>query len=147
MPSNFLVNNFDIVTPLRLVLCLQNIVNTDIEATTLTLDDVLDMESHCAQRKNSAIWHHHQTTVIKPMQQIKLYDKLEFKQKNITVNDDLIHRLIGILDVNSFDVRTPNSVVCIEHEHVFAINLSSHSLFIIRNFRNFLHEDCIRRQL
>lgn len=112
MPSNFLVNNFDIVTPLRLILGLQNIVNADIETTSLTIDDLLCMESHCAERNNSPIWHHHQTTVIKPMQQIKLYDKLEFKQKNIAVNDDFIHRLIGILDVNSFDVRTPNSVVC-----------------------------------
>lgn len=128
MPPNFLLSHFDIVTPLRFLFFLQNVEN-GIETTHFTIDDLLNMECHCEKRRNSTIWNHHQTSVVNAMQQISLYDKFVFKQKSITVNDDFIHRLIGILDVNSFDVRTPNCVVCLEHQYTKSAPISKKIIF------------------
>lgn len=55
------------------------------------------MESHCSQRRGTSIWHLHESCVIKPLKDVAL-----IREQDV----DLIQRYCGILDVNTFEVRT-----------------------------------------
>lgn len=123
-----MVDHFDVMTPLRFLLCLRKLQTADTNADSVDNDEdaanknciddnsygqsynnLLCMESHYAKRQNTLIWHQHRRSVIDPMRQIGLYEHFCFKRKYI--NDDFMQKICGILDVNSFDVRTPTSQV------------------------------------
>lgn len=55
------------------------------------------MESHCSQRRGKSIWSLHENCVIKPLIDVGMIREQD---------TDLIQRYCGILDVNTFEVRT-----------------------------------------
>lgn len=59
--------------------------------------EVMKMESHCAERRGTAIWCMHENCVVKPL-----------KVANLITQDDaqLIQKYCGIMDVNAFEVRS-----------------------------------------
>lgn len=99
--NNFFIDNFNVVTPLR---CLYLYENNN---TKTIYDDILKMESHCAVRKDTQIWKLHENNIIKPLKISGLLTK--FSQQ---ITDELLQKICGILDVNTFEVRTPTFEVC-----------------------------------
>lgn len=64
---------------------------------TATYMEVMKMESHCAERRGTAIWFMHENCVIKPL----------IAADVITEADaPLLQRYCGIMDVNAFEVRS-----------------------------------------
>lgn len=55
------------------------------------------MESHCSQRRGTKIWALHESCVIRPLKDVSL-----IREQDV----DLIQKYCGILDVNTFEVRT-----------------------------------------
>lgn len=93
LPENFLIDHFDVLSVLRFLILRTNF---DLKSD---YDDILEMESHCSKRRGTDIWLLHQKNIIDPLKQIGL---LELEG----VTEDFIQRLCGILDVNSFEIRT-----------------------------------------
>ncbi len=58
---------------------------------------VMQMESHCTERRGTKIWTLHENCVIKPLRDVEL-----IREQDV----DLIQKYCGILDVNTFEVRT-----------------------------------------
>lgn len=69
-------------------------------------DEILKLESHCELRKNTDIWLFHQKQIVNPLRSTGLLD-----QEDVT--DEFVQKLCGILDVNTFEVRTtkPHGVI------------------------------------
>lgn len=62
LPATFLIDNFDVVTPLRVLLLLyryaEQKAQQDFDETNLKyqIDELLCMESHCSERRGTWIW-------------------------------------------------------------------------------------------
>lgn len=124
LPDTFLFDNFDVVTPLRVLLLFYryaereySIANgviataTDTNANAMDdlkyqIDEIMCMESHCAQRRGTHIWNEHAKNVIQPLRSINIDAKFQSLNAPWTLTDDFLQKLCGILDVNSFEVRT-----------------------------------------
>ncbi len=64
---------------------------------TDTYNEVMKMESHCAERRGTPIWLMHENCIIKPLESANV----------ITVDDaSLIQKYCGIMDVNAFEIRS-----------------------------------------
>lgn len=97
LPKNFLIDNFDVITPLRFIMLSKNPTKTDC------YKQVMQMESHCEERRGTSIWNLHEKCVVKPLRNVDM----------IREQDELlIQRYCGILDVNTFEVRTESFEVC-----------------------------------
>lgn len=99
LPENFLIDHFDTLSILRLLCMGKNPkLNSDYE-------ELMNLESHCAQRQNTNIWLLHEKKIVEPLRAIGF---LECE----AITDKFVQRLCGILDVNSFEIRTntPNEV-------------------------------------
>lgn len=115
LPKTFLIDNFDVVTPLRiLVLCYRyaeqvtNSGENDIELKEC-IDEILCMESHCSKRNNASIWKQHATNVIAPLRNLtNINDLFEMMNAPWKLTDEFIQKICGILDVNTFEIRTQN---------------------------------------
>lgn len=114
LPKTFLIDNFDVVTPLRILLLLyryaeQHGTAAIDEQVQCTVDEVLSMESHCAKREDTWIWQQHAKNVIGPLRDLAHIDNL-FGQIGAPwrLTDEFMQKICGILDVNTFEVRTPN---------------------------------------
>lgn len=97
LPNNFLIDNFDVITPLRFIMLSKN------PSKIRCYKEVMKMESHCAERRGTSIWFLHENCVVKPL-----------RAANMIRDDDesLIQKYCGILDVNTFEVRTETFEVC-----------------------------------
>ncbi|XP_033608644.1 SET domain-containing protein SmydA-8 isoform X3 [Cryptotermes secundus] len=84
-----------IVLPLRCLLKLRN-SPTDSKWTSF-----LELESHEEKRRNTLIWRDHQLNIVEVLRDHGLLAPTE--------DADLVQRICGILDVNSFEVRGPPS--------------------------------------
>ncbi|XP_066992473.2 uncharacterized protein [Anabrus simplex] len=62
-------------------------------------DNLISLESHIEERRNLPIWMEHQFNVVQVLREQGLLQDDE--------DDELLQKLCGILDVNSFEVRTP----------------------------------------
>lgn len=98
MPANFLLDHFDLITPLR---CLM--LATD-PARANKFTTMCNMQSHCEQRRNTAIWRLHERNVIAPLRQLPAGAMPLLADEHRDA--DFVQRCCGILDVNSFEVRT-----------------------------------------
>lgn len=108
LPKGFLIDHFDVVTPLRLLLFLRKLHGAD-QSSARCFNDIIGMESHFEQRQNSMVWHQHRRNIIDPMRNNGLYKGFVFRGQHI--DDNFMQKICGILDVNSFDVRTPSCKV------------------------------------
>lgn len=91
----FLSDHSQIVLPLRCLLQLRN-SPTDSKWTSF-----LELESHEEKRRNTLIWRDHQLNVVDVLRDHGLLAPTE--------DAELVQRICGILDVNSFEVRGPPS--------------------------------------
>lgn len=73
------------------------------------------MESHCSKRRGTKIWDLHENRVIKTLIGVELIRDCDA---------DLIQRYCGILDVNTFEVRTESFEVRISFEILVFSNLT-----------------------
>lgn len=90
LPTNFLIDNFDVVTPLRFIMFSQDPSQAE------SYKEVMKMESHCAERRGTSIWQMHELCIVKPL-----------VAAGVIAEEDsaLIQRYCGIMDVNAFEVR------------------------------------------
>lgn len=117
LPDTFLIDNFDVVTPLRVLLLFyryaeQNtmkIVDTNLKSQ---IDEMMCLESHCAQRYGTWIWNEHAKNVIQPLRSINIDAKFQSLNAPWTLTDDILQKICGIFDVNTFEVRTKHFEVC-----------------------------------
>lgn len=132
LQKNYLIEHFDLITPLRLLLLLRRLHALAIDgerygggdgagdevtsASRRTYRDLIGMESHFEQRQNTLIWHQHRRAIIDPLRQSGLYECFMFDGQYI--NDDFVQKICGILDVNSFDVRTQTSQVFLTNRSI-----------------------------
>lgn len=124
LPKSLLIEHFDVITPLRVLLLLwqhhkKNGINSIADHTDVKLDnknsswdhidEMLRLESHCSLRQHTMIWNTHEINVVQPLRDIAdIFTK--FSEQNIPwqIDDKFIQKICGIFDVNSFEVRTPN---------------------------------------
>lgn len=76
------------------------------------------MESHCDLRRGTAIWQLHDQKVVQPLMAAAGFLRYE-------EDANWLQRLCGILDVNSFEVRTPNFEVNIAIQIKRSLNNSN----------------------
>uniref|UniRef100_A0A182R8Y9 SET domain-containing protein n=1 Tax=Anopheles funestus TaxID=62324 RepID=A0A182R8Y9_ANOFN len=93
LSKNFLFDHFNIVTPIRCLL----LYRSDRQK----YDELLAMESHCDSRRGTEIWLIHEQYVIEPM----LYEEAFQQIDDLIVTSELLQRICGILDVNTFEIR------------------------------------------
>lgn len=91
LPKNFLIDNFDVITPLRFIILSKNPVKVH------AYKQIMQLESHCTERRGTKIWALHENCVIRPLKEVELIKDHDA---------DLIQKYCGILDVNTFEVRT-----------------------------------------
>lgn len=102
-----MVDNFDVITPLRFLLLLKRVQNEvhDEKATDINFEDILSMESHCDKRRDTLIWNTHLERVIGPLMNLPAIKTI---LKQVNIDEVFLQKLCGILDVNTFEVRTKN---------------------------------------
>lgn len=110
LPATFLIDNFDVVTPLRVLLLFYRYAEQR-EATTDTdlrqqIDEILSMESHCTERRDTWIWNQHAKNVIQPLRDVNIDQIFQSVNAPWTLTDDFLQKICGVLDVNTFEVRT-----------------------------------------
>lgn len=99
LQPNFLIDHFDLITPLRCVILKRNEVKHEC------FNAVMQMESHCKIRMGTPIWKLHDRIVVEPL--IAINGLLQKDTEDAT----FLQNVCGILDVNSFEVRTLQSEV------------------------------------
>lgn len=95
LPANLLLDHFDLVTPLRFVW-----LASDAQRC-VQFDAARQMQSHCTERRFQHIWQLHARQVVAPMLALCAH-LLQPEQRC----EAFVQRLCGILDVNTFEVRT-----------------------------------------
>lgn len=112
LPATFLIDNFDVVTPFRVLLLFyryaieRNVNSTVASDLKIQIDEVLSMESHCTERRDTWIWQQHAKNVIQPLRDINIDAIFEAVQAPCNLTDDFLQKICGALDVNTFEVRT-----------------------------------------
>lgn len=96
--SSMFMNNIDLLAILR---CIALYRSTDRRKE---YEVVMGMESHCDQRRGTEIWQIYEKNVVQPLRSI---DGLLSTDED----DAWLQRMCGILDVNSFEVRTAQAEV------------------------------------
>uniref|UniRef100_A0A182W898 SET domain-containing protein n=1 Tax=Anopheles minimus TaxID=112268 RepID=A0A182W898_9DIPT len=91
--KNFLFDHFNIITPIRCLL----LYRSDRQK----YDELLAMESHCDSRRGTEIWLIHEQYVVEPM----LYEEAFQQIDDLVVTAELLQRICGVLDVNTFEIR------------------------------------------
>ncbi|XP_053683976.1 SET domain-containing protein SmydA-8-like [Sabethes cyaneus] len=93
LDKNFLYNHFNVITPVRCLL----LYRTNPEH----YEEIMRMESHLEERRGTEIWDIHEKYVVKPLLESGAFDNFE----GLEVTGELIQRICGILDVNTFEIR------------------------------------------
>ncbi|KAL9703820.1 hypothetical protein quinque_007338 [Culex quinquefasciatus] len=95
LDKHFLYNHFNVITPVRCLLLYRK--NRDL------FDEMMRMESHVEERRGSEIWQIHDKYVVTPLLEAGILDSLNDGELEVT--GELIQRVCGILDVNTFEIR------------------------------------------
>lgn len=111
--KNLLVDNFSVFGPLKCLLLLEN------PEKSSTASEILKLPSFSTERRNSEIWIEHETNIVEPL----LKSGLPSLIKTMKVDSDLIQKICGIIDVNSFEIRNVNGD-SIKGVYPFANNLT-----------------------
>lgn len=127
VPTTFLIDNSDVVTPLRVLLLfyryaeLKERLTDDDTDLKCQIDEMLTMESHCGERKGTWIWNQHAQNVIQPLRDINIDKIFESVNAPWPLTDDFLQKICGILDVNTFEVRTKNFEVNIYTLFIYSV--------------------------
>lgn len=114
LSRTFFLDHLDVLTPLRVLLLLLQQTRTDKTVVSdqtlqIDLDEILCMESHCTIRRDTMIWQLHAKNVVKPMLEAGILSAINARnQLSCVIDADFVQKICGILDVNTFEVRTPN---------------------------------------
>lgn len=68
-------------------------------------EELLQMESHLEERRSSEIWQELQKHAVEPVLQAGLTIHLKDGQR---IDETLLHKFLGIIDVNCFEIRAPD---------------------------------------
>uniref|UniRef100_A0A182PVE2 SET domain-containing protein n=1 Tax=Anopheles epiroticus TaxID=199890 RepID=A0A182PVE2_9DIPT len=93
LSKNFLFDHFNIITPLRCLLLYRS--------NRTKYEEMMAMESHCDSRRATEIWHIHNQYVVEPMLNEDAFQKID----DLVLSAELLQRVCGILDVNTFEIR------------------------------------------
>lgn len=74
--------------------------------TQALYEKMLQMDSQVALRRDTEIWHSYREQVIIPLSSSGLLLQLHNGEE---VNEELLQRLLGIADINAFEIRAPES--------------------------------------
>ncbi|KAI5754648.1 hypothetical protein M8J77_010294 [Diaphorina citri] len=92
----YLTSNYDWVLPFRIM------INIKYNAEKRELwQKFQQLEAHMEERRNTWIWESHRNSVIQGLQNVGLISKDEEEE-------ELAQKVCGILDVNSFEIRSPD---------------------------------------
>ncbi|EDV98137.1 GH22837 [Drosophila grimshawi] len=69
-------------------------------------EQLLQMESHLALRRNTEIWRTYREQVVLPLQSTGLLQQL---RNGAEIDEELLQHLLGTTDVNGFEIRAPES--------------------------------------
>ncbi|XP_013099933.2 SET domain-containing protein SmydA-8 [Stomoxys calcitrans] len=64
------------------------------------------MQSHLERRRNSSIWQEHDKEIIQPLMKSNILKGLQIAER---INKDFLQHICGIWDVNSYEIRAPDS--------------------------------------
>lgn len=78
------------------------------------------MEAHQTERRGTAIWKTHHKTTIEPL----LASNIKSLIKSVDVDADLLQRICGVFDVNSFEIRAPDGLGCLRSLFPYAALLA-----------------------
>ncbi|XP_050297845.1 SET domain-containing protein SmydA-8-like isoform X2 [Anthonomus grandis grandis] len=92
--GQLLAENPAAILPLKCLLL--GIYNPDL------FSDIMDMEAHMEKRRDTAIWRRHRISVEDVLKDTNLLSDKDIKE-------ELVQKVCGILDVNTFEVRPPPS--------------------------------------
>ncbi|XP_072395560.1 SET domain-containing protein SmydA-8-like [Diabrotica undecimpunctata] len=91
-----IADNCQIIFPLRCLL----LKATNIDSWT----DFMKLECHLEARRDKPIWRKHKTDVEEILREMNVISEED-------INTELTQKICGILDVNTFEVRPPNSSI------------------------------------
>ncbi|XP_066258410.1 SET domain-containing protein SmydA-8-like [Euwallacea similis] len=94
MKGQILAENPSVIFPLRCILL--SIYNPEV------YEKILNLEPHLEKRRDTAIWRRHKLSVEEVLKETNLLTEKDVKE-------ELVQRICGILDINSFEVRPPNN--------------------------------------
>lgn len=146
LPRTFFLDHFDTLTPMRVLLLLRQSyqsasqevsdVNGSDRPIELDFDEILSMESHCSVRRNTLIWDAHAKNVVKPLREFGIMTAMNEGHKlPCTIDDDFVQKICGILDVNTFEVRTPNFEVSEVNPELFTNSSWDLRRYLCRSFQ------------
>lgn len=78
------------------------------------------MESHMTERRGTAIWKTHHKNTIEPLMMSNIKDLI----KSVDVDTDLLQKICGVFDVNSFEIRAPDGLGCLRSIFPYAALLA-----------------------
>ncbi|EAT38341.1 AAEL009757-PA [Aedes aegypti] len=94
LDRHFLYNHFNVVMPVRCLMLYRS--NRE------RYDEVMTMESRLEERRGTEIWDIHEKFVVKPLMESGIFAE---KFEGLEVTGELIQRICGILDANTFEIR------------------------------------------
>ena len=74
--------------------------------TNSYFQQIQNMEAHLKERQNSEIWKERQSKVVLPLLESKVHDHL---RNPADITEQFLQHLIGVIDVNCFEIRGPDS--------------------------------------
>lgn len=69
-------------------------------------DLILQAECHLEKRRNTDIWLDYNKNIVQPIINSNI---LKYLSNGLEINEDFLQRLCAIIDVNSFEIRAPDS--------------------------------------
>lgn len=96
--KNLLIDHFCVSGPLKCLMLLEN------PGKAIVASEILKLSSYSSERRNSEIWEEHERNVVGPLMKSGLIPLL----KTVKVDSELIQKICGIIDGNSFEIRNIN---------------------------------------
>ncbi|XP_055626230.1 SET domain-containing protein SmydA-8-like isoform X2 [Toxorhynchites rutilus septentrionalis] len=93
LDKNFIYNHFNVITPVRCLLLRRS--------NRARYDEMMRMEARLEERSGTEIWNIHEKYVVQPLLESGVFENFD----DLAVTGELIQRICGILDVNTFEVR------------------------------------------
>lgn len=94
LDRHFLYNHFNVVMPVRCLMLYRS--NRE------RYHEIMSMESRLEERRGTEIWDIHEKFVVKPLMESGIFaDKFD----ELEVTGELIQRICGLLDANTFEIR------------------------------------------
>lgn len=97
-PKNLLIEHFSAFGPLKCLMLLENPERSSVAS------EILKLPSFSEERRDSDIWKEHENNVVDPLMKSGLIPLL----KTVKVDPELIQKVCGIIDANSFEIRNPS---------------------------------------